>query len=449
MRFSPVPFTLLALGLTVPPALALNNGNIALMEEGRIVAFSSVAVLNLMSGGWCTGVLIGKNTILTAAHCIQGIPKSDPITVVFPEPGDWVRMKDLFERFPMERILTVQNVIRHPSRAAYPLGEPMPGDTQWTTVDMALLQIPDAPLRPPFKFKVVDLLTPDVPVRPGDPITLSGMGTDENGDIGLLKEGPSRVERVEKNVLLTRGSGAKLSTRICPGDSGGGMFIEKNSKWYVAGVNRSIDFGMSKDELLQVKMKHNLPLTKLEECRTEYSDSTFVPDNLQFIAAAGQWDAGIASWAKKNGITPLDVKPEKDYWGYGAKIATTPPATLEQATLTLKGAQSAGFDGVLLGLTENRQSTGEAGSYQVTYRPQESSKDHLLTVQVQNTSRCTLNVFPSQLMRDGSVGLGKTSALTLEKGSRGTLQMTVRDPSRHPEATYTLTLQGSFTQCKG
>jgi hypothetical protein len=170
-------------------------------------------------GNLCTGVVLGRDLVLTAAHCI--------------EPGLSYKLYELdAERKPIFRDLA--KTVVHPqfSRATF--------DANRATADVALLKTV-APL--PDKY-VPALLSPQRPrVIVGEAFAISGYGVTaphDNRSAAVLRRADLVATGHPGNLQLrlmdpaTKGETAGLGA--CTGDSGGPVYEERDGKRLVYGV---------------------------------------------------------------------------------------------------------------------------------------------------------------------------------------------------------------------
>ncbi len=172
-------------------------------DEGPL-SRQSVMVLS-SNGGVCSAVVLAKDVVLTAAHCVTGAAEH---RVHFrDETGEPV-------------LITPSAKAVHPGYDAKALR------TRRRSIDLALVRIPEAL---PARFTQATL-TASKPAK-GEPVTVGGYGLAREGDAKtsgtfrtvMLKaiepHGPSRI------LLWSEGSGA---AGACQGDSGGPMASENS-----------------------------------------------------------------------------------------------------------------------------------------------------------------------------------------------------------------------------
>lgn len=180
------------------------------------IARSIVTVIG-PRGNVCTGALITPTIVLTAGHCVT------------PDLSN--RIVDYSTRPP--QLIAVQKVAAHPQFNMQTLL------AHRATADVALLRLP-APV--PGKSPTT-LGLPRIPIRPGAPFTIAGIGATASGsDAG--------VGTVRAAALTVTGNPGTLQIRLvdpltqnkrdgvgaCTGDSGAPVFEDQNGMSVIVGV---------------------------------------------------------------------------------------------------------------------------------------------------------------------------------------------------------------------
>jgi hypothetical protein len=205
-----------ALALTAPaPALAMVGG----APEATNGAGRSVVMILGSGGTACTATAIGRDLLLTAAHCV--LPGSD-YKLVDRTAGQQPVLKDItaIERDPQ---FDLKRLFGH-----------------LATADVALLKLKE-PL--PAKIPPVPLGAEEEPVAVGDAFAVAGYGVTVRGDgrtggtvrtATLVATGVPGTLQIRLFDPRTKGESAGLGA--CAGDSGAPVFRDKDGRTVVIGL---------------------------------------------------------------------------------------------------------------------------------------------------------------------------------------------------------------------
>jgi secreted trypsin-like serine protease len=204
----------IAFALIAHPASAIVGGG------GLPAENISRAVVTIIGsrGSFCTGSLIARDLVLTAAHCV--LPGADYKVIL---PGETPpRLLDV-RRVAQHPQFNVQNILAHRASA-----------------DVALLQLA-APL-PPAKAPAA-LGAPAIPIAVGARLTVAGVGVTKRGDgksggsiraADLSVTGKPGSLQIRLADPLTNNSRDGLGA--CTGDSGAPVFEMQGGRAVIVGV---------------------------------------------------------------------------------------------------------------------------------------------------------------------------------------------------------------------
>ncbi len=168
-------------------------------------------------GNVCTGSLIAPMIVLTAAHCIT--------------PNTSYRVIDYTTQPP--RLITVHKIAAHPQFNMQAM------NAHRATADVALLQLRSpVPGKSPATFGM-----PRIPIMPGAPFTVAGIGTTASGSdagvgtaraAGLMVTGKPGTLQIRPVDPLTQN--ARTGMGACTGDSGAPVFEDQIGSSVIVGV---------------------------------------------------------------------------------------------------------------------------------------------------------------------------------------------------------------------
>lgn len=187
--------------LALGPAAALVGPS----QDGAAVARFVIMVLNRAGSvaGYCSGVVLGRNAVLTAAHCV---PEGAAVKVHFRDPAGGPVLLDAAE------------IVRNPAYRADAV------KARRRSIDLALIRTA-SPL--PDRFEPARLAREELPPVAGRPYRLAGFGLTREGDprtSGTLRLAAVAADRPLSRVLLWARDPSGTGAGACTGDSGGPVF---------------------------------------------------------------------------------------------------------------------------------------------------------------------------------------------------------------------------------
>lgn len=154
------------------------------------------------SAGFCSGIVIGRSAVLTAAHCV---PPGADLRIHYPDDG------------PAPVLRAVSGVVRHPGY------RPDAIRRRERSIDLAIVRLAE-PL--PDRFTPVSVGDAG-PVEAGMRFRIAGFGVTREGDgrsSGRLREAQLTARAPLSKVLLWAEDPSHAGAGACTGDSGGPVF---------------------------------------------------------------------------------------------------------------------------------------------------------------------------------------------------------------------------------
>lgn len=181
--------------------------------------FARAAVMIVGSrGNFCTGTLIARDLVLTAAHCV-------------PPGNDYKLVQFDAQRQPQLR--DTARIARHPqfSQAAF--------DNHRATADVALVKL----AAPAQTNATGTLFSGAFAVAPGDRFAVAGYGLTERGNGktgGTLRAAQlvatGRPGNLQIRLVDPAANGTRAGLGACTGDSGAPVFRDENGRALIIGV---------------------------------------------------------------------------------------------------------------------------------------------------------------------------------------------------------------------
>ena len=208
------------LGVQVSSSSVVNGKNVS--PKNKIGRSIVGLVLEKEEGqALCTGSIIGRNTILTAAHCVDGVGHNNMQKMQIVFGIDIHKTKEDFIR-------VANRIIIHPYWNQHlNIGE----------ADLAVIHFAG---ELPAGFLPVQLADEKLILRNGQKIVMAGFGVTD----GDIKEGAGRLRQTSTEII-DRLSATELvsdgqNSSVCFGDSGGPAFIKIGNELVQWGIASSV-----------------------------------------------------------------------------------------------------------------------------------------------------------------------------------------------------------------
>lgn len=273
------------------------GGEIVVADDG--IAKSTVAVLDMFQGGACTGTLLSKNMVVTAAHCVQS--GTTMLKVAFGLDLDKAKSvaaknskaNDHFAQ-AMEEL---ENIVQKITDTTIPGADrdakimaAMDDYKNWG--DVAIIKFEG---EAPAGYVPAEILDDGRYIQNGSSITLAGYGiTKPYSEQKPQETEPALLRKVEVNVSDALYSETEISfdqtqgKGACHGDSGGPAYVKVGDKMKL--------FGLTSRGLKDPN----------DTCR-QYSTYTYLPAFKDWLATTmADLEKAAADPAPKAGKTPVD-----------------------------------------------------------------------------------------------------------------------------------------------
>jgi Leucine-rich repeat (LRR) protein len=229
MAFFGLTVLLLSCGGATAPVSQVDMVGGQEVPENSPAYVSTVSLSKITRSGFdsfCSGTLIARNLVLTAAHCVEGLRSTKQFVVLFGQAQDDA------------------NAVAVPV-ASYQSYRPKDGARYYPNFDIAWVKLDG---EAPAAYQPAEILRSSEQLEPllgrNDAILLSGYGRTKT-DCPFNEPGCSG-QRLQVNTYLRRFVntshfqqlmviGPKPLFGTCSGDSGGSAFAQIKGRWYVLG----------------------------------------------------------------------------------------------------------------------------------------------------------------------------------------------------------------------
>ncbi len=194
-----------------------------LVSSSDVLSKSTVQIVERFSGTICTGVIIEKNVVLTAAHCMVDNPEQN-LVVFFGN-----------KLVTSLRTLTTKNTRTIAKASVSNIWPTVPEEQILERGDIAVLKLSS---NIPIGYLTVSLLPNGTKLQNGLAVTLAGYGITN----GVTNQDTTGLRKV--GMKLANGSlspseivfDQRDGKGACHGDSGGPAYATINNKLYVIGI---------------------------------------------------------------------------------------------------------------------------------------------------------------------------------------------------------------------
>ena len=233
-----------------PSDLKIVGGTLVSDSSKEPAHVSTVALTNAdayaRGKSFCTSVLVDKDILLTAAHCVteqDGSVTTDKMIAVFSTVVGTSK----------DDVRNVKKIVAHPDYQ-YKMLEQGIDPEENPMNDVAVLKLETAA---PKTYTPVKLVASNEDYAKNQTIVLAGYGVTESrsiGNTGTLREVKATIENdnnkgevlivkgpeLDSTAIVTNEDGTTIKKPAnggaCAGDSGGPAYVKNSRGWFVAGV---------------------------------------------------------------------------------------------------------------------------------------------------------------------------------------------------------------------
>jgi V8-like Glu-specific endopeptidase len=219
-------------GRNSPPLRRDQNAQIVggskISLQTSVLAKSTVGIVIADSRGTstCSGTLIGKSYVVTAAHCFAEVMPKEVTNEVIQKTNV------IFgESTKTGRKVSVSKILIHPDFKPKEMTR-FPDFPKAARNDIALLTLSETAPEP---YSPVAILPLEVGLQNGEKIRVAGFGEDEESHHGDLKSTEVTLYSFDKiSQMIIAKTNTGQSTHV--GDSGGPLFVERSGWLYLVGA---------------------------------------------------------------------------------------------------------------------------------------------------------------------------------------------------------------------
>ncbi|MFG1499511.1 S1 family peptidase [Halobacteriovorax sp. XZX-3] len=202
-------------------ANAIIGGESLAIQAEELKYTVAITKENDLAKSFCTGSLISKNHIITAAHCLIGSSFKNMQVAFVSNSTKFINIKEV--HLAQDTLLRMHNL------------ESVRGDFGHN-FDIAILELEE---EAPQNAEVIEILDPSESDKVlNRKIKLTGFGQDANGVVGRAKKVEVRAMDIRRNLLERSILLYEDDNGACRGDSGGPATVMIDDKTYLVGATQ-------------------------------------------------------------------------------------------------------------------------------------------------------------------------------------------------------------------